>query len=155
VSPDGTPLPALPVTWRPRRARIVAYGTAVVIVAGMIVLAVALPGGSGGFRPIDRIGVIVIGFGVAWLLSVLARPRVSADEKGVTVINVFRRRRLEWAEIVEVNLRVGDPWVYLDLTDGTVLPVMGLQAADGEHGRAMARELRALVRTRTRTSRND
>jgi Bacterial PH domain len=62
---------------------------------------------------------------------------------------------IDWAEIVEVNLREGDPWVYLDLADGSVLPAMGLQAADGEHCRTMARELRTLVRARTQTSRND
>lgn len=155
VSSDGSPVRALPVTWRPRRGRIVAYGMAAVIVAGMIVVATALPGGSGGFRTVDRIGLVVFGLVAAWFLHVLARPRVSADETGVTVVNLFRRRRLEWAEIVEVNLREGDPWVYLDLADGSVLPVMGIQAADGEHGRAMARELRTLVRARTQTPRDD
>jgi Bacterial PH domain len=133
----------------------VAYGTAAVVVAVSVVLAIALPGGSGGFRLIDRAALILFGLGVAVLLHVLARPRVRADEDGVTVINVFRRRQLEWAEILEVTLREGDPWVYLDLTDGSVLAAMGLQAADGERGRAMARELRALVRIHTQTSRND
>ena len=132
-----------------------AYGTAAVVVAVTVVLAVALPEGSGGFRLIDRVGLILFGLGVAALLHVLARPRVRADEDGVTVVNVFRRRQLEWAEILEVTLREGDPWVYLDLTDGSVLAAMGLQAADGERGRAMARELRALVRIHTQTSRND
>lgn len=155
MSSDGTPVRALPVTWRPRRTRLVAYGTAAVVVALSIVLAIALPGGSGGFRLLDRIGLVVFGLVVAALLHVLARPRVRADEDGVTVVNVFRRRRLEWAEILEVSLREGDPWVQLDLTDGTVLPAMGLQAADGERGRAMARDLRALVRSHTRTPRND
>jgi hypothetical protein len=133
----------------------VAYGTAAVVVAVSVVLAVALPGGSGGFRLIDRVGLILFGLGVAALLHVLARPRVRANEDGVIVVNVFRRRQLEWAEILEVTLREGDPWVYLDLTDGSVLAAMGLQAADGERGRAMARELRALVRSHTQTSRND
>ena len=146
---------ALPVTWRPRRGRIVAYGMAVVVVIGMVVVAFALPGGSRGFRSADRIGLVVFGLVAAWFLHILAHPRVSADETGVTVVNLFRRRRLDWAEIVEVNLREGDPWVYLDLADGSVLPAMGLQTADGEHGRAMARELRALVRQRTQTSRDD
>lgn len=132
-----------------------AYGTAAVVVAVSVVLAVALPGGSGGFRLIDRVGLILFGLGVAALLHVLARPRVRANEDGVTVVNVFRRRQLEWAEILEVTLREGDPWVYLDLTDGSVLAAMGLQAADGKRGRAMARELRALVRSHTQTSRND
>jgi Bacterial PH domain len=133
----------------------VAYGMAIVIVAGLSLVAFALPGGRDGFRLADRVGLVVFGLVAAWFLHILAHPSVRADDDGVTVVNLFRRRRLEWAEIVAVNLREGDPWVYLDLTDGTVLPVMALQAADGEHGRVMARELRALVRDRTRTSRND
>ena len=29
--------------------------------------------------------------------------------------------------MLHVNLRAGDPWVYLDLADGTSLPAMGIQ----------------------------
>ncbi|HET9901342.1 MAG TPA: PH domain-containing protein, partial [Actinomycetes bacterium] len=88
MSADGTPLRPLPVTWRPRRTRLVAYGTAAVVVAVTVVLAVALPEGSGGFRLSDRVGLILFGLGVAALLHVLARPRVRANEDGVTVVNV-------------------------------------------------------------------
>ena len=137
VSSDGSRFERCP-SWRPRRGRIVAYGMAAVIVVGMIVVAIALPGGSGGFRTVDRIGLVLFGLVAAWFLHVLAHPRVSADEWSncrqpvpSTAARVGGDRRGQLAR--------GDPWVYLDLADGSVLPVMGIQAADGEHGRAMAR----------------
>ena len=96
---------ALPVTWRPRRARIVAYAMAVAVLVCTVVTAVALPAGAGGFALGDRLGFIALGLVIASFMHILARPRVSADADGVTVVNLFRRRRLEWAEIVGVNLR--------------------------------------------------
>ncbi|BFO19821.1 hypothetical protein SHKM778_62090 [Streptomyces sp. KM77-8] len=64
---------------------------------------------------------------LAGVLFLLARPKVVADECGVTVVNIVSRRRLDWAEILRVNLRPGDPWVFLDLSDGTSLPALGIQ----------------------------
>lgn len=79
----------------------------------------------------------------------LSRPKVVADEAGVTVVNLTRTRRLEWAQILRVNLRPGDPWVFLDLSDGTSLPVLGIQPGIAR-ARAIgdARTLRALAETR-------
>ena len=101
---DGSRFERCP-SWRPRRGRIVAYGIAAVIVVGMIVVAIALPGGSRGFRTVDRIGLVLFGLVAAWFLHC---PRPSSYQRGrdgVTVVSLFRRRRLEWAEIVGVNLR--------------------------------------------------
>ena len=61
------------------------------------------------------------------MLVLLARPKVVADETGVTVVNIASSRRLAWAEILQVNLRPGDPWVFLNLSDGTSLPALGIQ----------------------------
>ena len=61
------------------------------------------------------------------MLVLLSRPKVVADESGVTVVNIAGRRQLAWAEIVQVNLRPGDPWVFLNLSDGTSLPALGIQ----------------------------
>jgi len=59
------------------------------------------------------------------------------------------RRHLDWAEILQVNLRPGDPWVFLDLSDGTSLPVLGIQPGIARQ-RAIddARALRALALAR-------
>jgi Bacterial PH domain len=147
------PLPDLPVTFRPRRARLVAFTLSVLVLAGCfgIALTVSGEGWSLPYR-VAMAGTAVPIVAVLWLL---ARPRVDADAEGVTVVNLIYRHRLEWAQIVEVRLGVGDPWVQLDLDDGEFLPVMALQAADGERGRRMAAQLRALVFAQTRTTRND
>lgn len=64
----------------------------------------------------------------------------------MTVVNITRTRRLAWAEIVRVNLRAGDPWVFLDLSDGTSMPALGIQPGIAkERAVTDARALRALV----------
>lgn len=80
----------------------------------------------------------------------LSRPKVVADETGVTVVNITSRRHLDWAEIVQVNLRPGDPWVFLDLSDGTSLPALGIQPGIAKQ-RAIedARALRSLAEARS------
>lgn len=147
--------PPLPITFRPRKGRIVPYAlaAAVVVVSGF--LALALPGGTGWFGPADRLGVLGIGVVIAAGISVFARPRAVADERGVTVVNLIQSRRLDWAEIIEVNLNRGDPWVLLDLADGDTLAVMAIQANDGERAREAARRLRDLVATHSITDRDD
>jgi hypothetical protein len=79
----------------------------------------------------------------------LARVKVVADDSGVTVVNIASRRRLDWAEIIQVNLRPGDPWVFLNLSDGTSLPALGIQPGiNKQRAIADADTLRALVEAR-------
>jgi hypothetical protein len=131
--------------FRGRLGPLVAYPIAAVVVVLLALIAVGLPGGAHGYGPADRIGLVVIGLAVAWFLHRLASVRIVAEDSGVTVRNVLRSRRMEWAEIVSVRLGDDDPWVYLDLADGTHLPAMGIQSADGDRARAAAQELAALV----------
>jgi hypothetical protein len=67
------------------------------------------------------------------------------SDSGLRVRNLLTTRALDWAEIVEVHLVVGAPWVTLDLDDGDTLAVMAIQKADGSFGRAEASRLAALV----------
>lgn len=150
------PLPELPARFRPRRGRVVAYAIALVVLVVMTALAVALPAeGRTGFRLVDRLLLVGLGGLVATGLGVLARPRVDLDQRGLTVVNLFRQRRLEWAEIVAVRLAPGDPWVMLDLSDGETLPVMGISASDGARSRRQAAALAAFVVEHSRTERDD
>jgi hypothetical protein len=71
------------------------------------------------------------------------------------VVNLFRARTLEWAEVIQVNLRSGDPWVLLDLSDGDTLAAMGIQANDGQRAQRAAQELRRLVAAHSLTERDD
>ena len=138
----AAPPPALPVTFRPTRTRAVllTFGVAVLVVLTAVALLLERLG------PGERASFIVTGLLFFGVLTLLSRPKVVADEGGVTVINLTTRRRLEWAEVLRVNLRPGDPWVYLDLADGTSLPAMGIQPGIAK-ARAIsdARALRALA----------
>jgi hypothetical protein len=132
-------------TWRPRRARIVPYVLATIVVAGMVVLAVAMPP---TWHLGDRIGLVVIGLIVAGILHMLARSRVTADEGGLTIVNGLRTHEYEWAEILGVSMPVGAPWPTLDLADGSTVPAMGIQASDGDRARRAVAELAAMVHER-------
>ncbi|WP_377268193.1 PH domain-containing protein [Peterkaempfera sp. SMS 1(5)a] len=146
--PEATPppaagLPELPVTWRASRTRAVLLPVAVLLVAVFCVLARAMPH---NWHTNDRVALVVTGLLFAAGLLMLARPRATAGSEGVTVVNFVRTRRLDWAEIVRVNLRQGDPWAVLDLADGTTLAVVGIQPAAGRtQAVAAARALRDLV----------
>jgi hypothetical protein len=132
-------------TWRPRRARIIPYVLAVVVVAGMVVLAVAMPS---NWALGDRIGLVVIGLLVAGVLHILARSRITAGDRGLTVVNGLRTHEFEWAEVLSVSMPEGAPWPTLDLADGSVLPAMGIQASDGDRAARAVAELAALVHER-------
>ncbi|WP_434587976.1 PH domain-containing protein [Streptomyces sp. A5-4] len=135
-------LPILPVTFRPTRTRAVLLTVGAAMFAVITAIALLLETLSPGER-VSFIFTALLLFGVMLLLS---RPKVEADEAGVTVVNLTTRRRLEWAEIVKVNLRPGDAWVFLDLSDGTSLPALGIQPGIAkEQAIRDARALRALA----------
>ncbi|MGW0906685.1 PH domain-containing protein [Streptomyces sp. NPDC002853] len=139
-------LPALPVTFRPSRTRAVLLTAGVAILVVLTVIALLIPGLSPG----ERLSFIFTGVLLLGVLMLLSRPKVVADESGVTVVNIATSRRLAWAEIVQVNLRPGDPWVFLNLSDGTSLPALGIQPGIAKQ-RAIedARALRALADARS------
>ncbi|MEW1753130.1 PH domain-containing protein [Streptomyces angustmyceticus] len=119
----SAPLPSLPVTFRPTRTRVVLYAVGAAQLAALTVIALLLPKLTGG----ERLSFVVTGLLVLAVLLLLSRPKVVARQEGVTVVNLTTRRELAWAQVLRVNLREGDPWVHLDLADGTSLPAMGIQ----------------------------
>ncbi|TXC97156.1 PH domain-containing protein [Streptomyces sp. ISID311] len=134
----SAPLPSLPVTFRPTRTRAVLYTVGIAQLAALTAIALALPKLTGG----ERLSFVLTGLLVLAVLLLLSRPKVVARQEGVTVVNLTTKRDLAWAEVLRVNLRAGDPWVHLDLADGTSLPAMGIQPGIG---RAQAvRDARAL-----------
>ncbi len=115
--------PVLPVTFRPGSTRAVLIVMAAVTFVTITAIGLLLK----GLGPGERLSFALTALLLSGVLLLLARPKIVADESGVTVVNLTAKRRLEWAEILRVNLRPGDPWVFLDLSDGTSLPVLGIQ----------------------------
>ncbi|MER5213771.1 PH domain-containing protein [Streptomyces sp. NPDC002838] len=139
-------LPALPVTFRPGRTRAVLLTAGVAIFVVITTVAMLLEQLSPG----ERLSFVFTGALLFGVLLVLSRPKVVADESGVTVVNIASRRHLDWAEIIQVNLRPGDPWVFLNLSDGTSLPALGIQPGIAkQRAIADARTLRALAEARS------
>ncbi|MFD3842151.1 PH domain-containing protein [Streptomyces sp. NPDC058642] len=135
-------VPTLPVTFRPGRTRAVLLTAAVALFAVITAIALLLE----KLGPGERLSFIFTAALLAGVLALLARVKVVADESGVTVVNIAGKRHLDWAEIVQVNLRPGDPWVFLNLTDGTSLPALGIQPGIAkQQAIADARALRSLV----------
>ncbi|MDP9445353.1 MAG: PH domain-containing protein [Actinomycetota bacterium] len=149
-------VPALPWRYRPLGARLTVGVMAPVLVCTLGLVFWSMPA-----RVRDQFSALQS----ATLLLVLAvalvalwgvfRTVVRADERGLTIVNVYRVRRLEWAQVLTVGLRPGDPWAVLDVDDGTVVKVMAIQGSDGARARRATRQLRALVDQRTVTSRDD
>jgi hypothetical protein len=139
-------LPTLPVTFRPGRTRAVLLAGGVAIFVVITAVAMLLEQLSPG----EKLSFVLTGALLFGVLALLARVKVVADESGVTVVNIVSKRHLAWAEILHVNLRPGDPWVFLDLSDGTSLPALGIQPGIAkERAIADARTLRALAEARS------
>lgn len=154
--PVPADVPVLPVTFRPTKTRVVVFVVSSCLIVALATVAAILPSGGANPWPVpDRIAFALLGPLISAGLYLLARPRILVTEAGVTVVNTMKTEHLEWAQIVRVNLRPGDPWVLLDLDSGEVLPAMGIQASGGKTARRAAGELRALVDEHTRTERDD
>ncbi|WP_406056500.1 PH domain-containing protein [Streptomyces sp. NBC_01077] len=137
-----TQTPVLPVTFRPGRTRAVLITMSVVIFVVIAVVALMLE----RLGPGERASFFFTAALISGALVLLSRPKVVADDEGVTVVNITRTRRLAWAEILKVNLRPGDPWVFLDLSDGTSLAALGIQPGIAKEAAIRdARALRALA----------
>ncbi|GAA4041563.1 PH domain-containing protein [Nonomuraea soli] len=135
--------PALPVTWRPHRTRFVAYGFAALIMIGAVVMALAM---AEPWTWLDRLFLVLFAGLVAGILHLLARVRVTADERGLTIVNALRTHRRTWPEIIDVGMVPGEPWPKIDFSDGTSVGVMGIQGSEKANSARALAELDALIR---------
>jgi hypothetical protein len=153
---EPTSAPGERRVFRPARARVVVYGCAGGVFLAMLLLAINLPStGPHRWGLESRLGVVAVGVVVVLVLHRLAGVRVETSGAGVRVVNVFGRRRLEWAEIVGVRLLQDDAWMMLDLSDGEALAAMGVQRSEGARGQRQARDFARLVNEHTRVPGHD
>jgi hypothetical protein len=100
------------------------------------------------FQLPDRLAIVGFGCAVAFVLHLLGRVRVEADEKGLTIVNAMRSHRYSWPEVIDVTLLVGDPWPRIDFSDGRTIGAMGIQGSEKALARRSTAELAALIRER-------
>jgi hypothetical protein len=138
--------PALPHTWRPLGVRlaVIFFGglLAVVCVAGWVAVGSDVRAKVTLYQEVTLVLIAALAGAVAWGLY---RCRVTADARGLEVVNGYHTHRYEWVEVLAVHMPPGAPFPTLDLADGTSRPTMGIQSSDGDRARQAVRDLRILV----------
>jgi hypothetical protein len=150
------PVPALPWRYRPLGIRIMSALMGALMVGALTFIWVALPGAvRDQFTVEQRMTLVLIFAAMLAFLFGIARSAVRADPEGLRIVNVYRVRRLEWAQVVHIRLQPGDPWAVLDVDDGTTIKAMAIQGSDGRRARRATEQLRRLVEEHSRTPRDD
>lgn len=139
---------------RPRKVTIVAAVSAVVLIVVFAMIGVLLRRSDTGvyFQLADQVAMGAVGVLLAAGALLFARPRLRADAGGVYVRNVIGSHRLPWALVQRVSFPDGSPWARLELPDDEYVPVMAIQAADGQRAVRAVRALRDLHSRHTTTA---
>jgi hypothetical protein len=136
--------------------RIAAAMAAVVLVGMMTLLWLLLSQEvQDTFSTFQRLTLLLVVAFMVGTLYALFRTAAYADADGLTIVNGYRRRRLDWTQIVRVSLSSNRPWALVDLDDGSTASVMAIQTADGSRARKAARQLATILAERTGTERDD
>ncbi|GAB3442611.1 PH domain-containing protein [Actinophytocola sediminis] len=136
------------VVARPRKARVIAAIVAAVLlvvftVAGLLMLRTHTGAYFGLSDQLAMIGIgVFLAAGALWF----ARPRVRADAEGVEVRNMAGARFFRWADVEGVSFPDGAPWARLEFANDEYVPLVAVQAIDGEHAVAAMRTLRRFRR---------
>lgn len=146
-----------PLQVRPRRARVVAVLSAIVLIAVFTAVALLLRETPTGvyFRVSDQVAMVVLGILLAGAALLFTRPRLRADAEGVEVRNLLGSRWLPWDLVLAVSFPDGTPWARLELPDDEYIAVLAIQAADRQHAVRALRDLRALHAEHAPSSRRD
>jgi hypothetical protein len=136
---------------RPVRLRRLCVVLAVLIVVVFAFVALLLRSADTGasFGVADQVSVFGVGLAVAAGILVLARPTLEADERELRIRNVIGRHVLPWTAVRAVLFRDNRPWAAVELVNDDELPLMAVQAADGDRTVAAVRTLRELHRRST------
>lgn len=140
-----------PFVARPHKIRWIAIPVAVLFLVAFTVVGLLLKHGSTGvnFGTSDQIAMVVLGVVLAGVALIPLRPRVRADTHWIEVRNVLGAQRYDWSGVRGVSFPDGEPWARLELPADEHVPMMAIQAGDGERAVAAMRVLRSLYRTST------
>lgn len=138
-------------TWdaefRPRLMRRVAYGASAVIAIAGIVVSWFNKRSSGAYmRVADQIawGGLAVLIAAA-ILILLTRPRVRVGPAGIQVRNVVEERLIPWPDVVDVSFPMGRRWARVDLEAYEYVPLVAVQAVDGERAVSAMDTMRELM----------
>ena len=137
--------------FRPVRARAVVYVCAAAVLVTLVALAVVLPsGGPHPWGPWSRLGVVLFALLAVFVLHRLASVRVETSDDGSSSPTSSGAGGWSGPRWSACGCSRDDPWMLLDLSDGTALAAMGVQKSEGERAQRQAREFARMVQEHTR-----
>ncbi|MEV0696574.1 PH domain-containing protein [Saccharopolyspora sp. NPDC050389] len=133
---------------RPQKVRRVAIPIAIVLVLVFAVVGLLLRNTPTGviFSVSDQVAMVALGLLLGSGVMLLTRPRLRADADGVEVRNIIGTQRFSWPLVQAVTFPDGASWARLELPEDEYVPIMAIQASDGERAIKAMRELRELRR---------
>ncbi|TWG08294.1 PH domain-containing protein [Saccharopolyspora dendranthemae] len=134
---------------RPRKVRRVAIPLAILLVGVFALVGTLLRSTPTGvvFNVSDQIAMGFLGLLLASGVMLLTRPRLRADAEGLEVRNIIGTQRIPWQLVQGVTFPDGAPWARVELPEDEYVPIMAVQATDGNHAVTAMRELRELRRS--------
>jgi hypothetical protein len=129
--PDGE---VWDVELRPHRSPPFIYAAAFLIAAAHIVVGVLLKIESSGviFHTSDQVAIALLGVVIGGALVLFARPRLRMGPAGLSVRNLLSDRLIRWSDVAGVSFPAASRWARIDLPDDEYIPLMAIQAVDGE-----------------------
>jgi len=128
--------------YRPTRSPRYAWVIAIVLVAVHVTFGALMRVSNTGtnFRVTDEVGLAMIGVVLAGCVLLFTRPRLRVGPDGVGVRNLFAERVFDWEAVRGIWYPDKGAWARLELPEYEHVPVMAVQALDGESAvSAMAR----------------
>jgi hypothetical protein len=133
---------------RPHLTPYFAYAAAFVIAVAHVVLGLLLKIKSSGviFQTADQVAMAGLGFVLAGLVLLFARPRLRVGAAGLSVRNLLGDRLVPWSDIVGVSFPSGARWARIDLPDDEYIPLMAIQSVDKDRAVEAMDTVRTLLR---------
>lgn len=129
--------------FRPVGPRMVAYGASAVLIVLTVVIGVSLPAAI-AFTAAELVTLtLVLGAALAGLHGV-ARSYVEATDSGLNILNGYRLRHVDWADMKGIAMNAGAPWPTLVTKDDERVSLFAIQGTDGP----AAREALTYIRSR-------
>jgi hypothetical protein len=132
--------------YRPTRSPRYAWVIAVLLVAAHVTFGALMRVSNTGtnFRVTDEVGLAMIGVVLAGCVLLFTRPRLRVGADGVGVRNLLAERVFDWDSVRGIWYPDKGAWARLELPDYEHVPVMAVQALDGDRAVAAMSGFREL-----------
>lgn len=134
------------MNYRPRKSPRYAMVAAAVVILAHLIIALLLHVGDTGvdFKIADQIAMVGLGVIIGGSFMLIARARIRIGAEGVAVRNLFNERVFDWSVIEGIRYPRSGSWARLELPEDEHVPILAIQANDGERAVAAMAEVRIL-----------